>query len=67
MIAYLSFKQYKKSISLYVRLVSPLRSSSFSNVVTPYHDNFPLLDFIDHSIHTFIQSILFAMYKCIAS
>jgi hypothetical protein len=67
MLSCLSFKPYAKSISLCVRLAYPLCSTSLTNVATPYHNNLPLLDCIDHSIHTFIQSILFAMYKSIAS
>lgn len=67
MICYLSFKPFTKLISLSITLVSLSRSNSLTNVATPCHDKLPSLYCLHYSIHTFIQSILFVTYKCIAS
>jgi len=63
-LAYLYFKPCAKSISLWVRFVSCLRSTSLRNDTTS-HVNLPLLDLLQHSIHKLIRSKLFAMYKWI--
>ena len=39
MLTCLSFKPYAKSISLSIRLASPLRCASLTNEATPSHDN----------------------------
>ena len=44
-----------------------LRQASLTNSDSRFHDNLPPLCFLHLSIHTFIQSRLFAMYKCSAS
>ena len=38
MLAILSFKPYAKSISLFVRFLSPLQCVAFTNEATPSHD-----------------------------
>ena len=63
MVVCLSFKPYAKLISLCVRLVSPLRCVALTNEATPSHVNITWPDCSHRSIHTLIQSILFAMYK----
>ena len=67
MLSCLYFKPYAKTISLYVTLASPLCLDSITNSNRHCHDNLLLWHCLHLSIHTFIQSIFFAMYKCIAS
>jgi hypothetical protein len=50
-----------------VTLASLLRRASLTNSNSRCHDNLPPLCCLHISIHTFIQSRLFAMYKCSAS